>query len=1028
MWKKTVAATAMLFMFLGATQWTACNVSAAPLAGGTLDPTTITKYVTPLLIPPAMPPTEVENEMEDEPNVGTVDYYEIAVRQFQQQILPAGMPKTTVWGYGSINHPGTFHYPSYTIEANVNRPVRVKWINDLKNPDGTFLPHLLPIDQTLHWANPPQDCIDSMMKTDCRGQSPQKYQGPVPIVVHLHGAHVDADSDGYPEAWWLPAATNIPAGYAPRGSRYSQISGAPDEAGTALYQYRNDQRAATLWFHDHSLGMTRTNVYAGPVGFYLLRGGSSDLENGLLPGPAPSRGDRPGIKYREIPLAIQDRSFNTNGSLFYPDNRAFFEGLNFPTHPDPQLPGAGQLQIPFIPQQTMGGQRSDVSPIWNPEFFGNTMVVNGATWPVMEVENGRYRFRLLNGSDTRFLMLKMAADPLANRPSAPALPFWQVGSEGGFLPAPVQLDSLLIAPAERADVIVDFSGLAAGTEIYLINEGPDEPFGGGAPFTGCLTDPNSPAGCFEPADAGTTGQVMKFKVVAGQSVDTSLPPASLALPALTNLPPTPKVRRLSLNEDSSQTVFVNFDLAGNLVEDPAGAAFGPTSARLGILDGFGLPVPKAWMDALTENPERNAVEIWEIYNFTADAHPIHVHQTMFQVVDRQALQTDADGVSTPPATPVGTPAPPEVWETGFKDTVIAYPGQVTRIKVFFDLPGLYVWHCHILSHEDNEMMRPICVGRPGIDCPADLFPSVRRSKNDFDGDGKADVAVWRSAEGNWYTIRSSDGTVTTTQWGTGTLFANPDVPVAGDYDGDGKTDIAVWRPADGNWYVIRSSDGVATTTQWGTGTLFANPDVPVPGDYDGDGKTDIAVWRPSEGNWHIIRSSDGAATATQWGTGTLFANPDVPVAGDYDGDGKTDIAVWRPSEGNWYIIRSSDGVVTTTQWGTGTLFANPDVPVPGDYDGDGKTDIAVWRPSEGNWYIIRSSDGVVTTTQWGTGTLFANPDVPVPGDYDGDGKTDMAVWRPAEGNWYIIPSGSGLPVQFQWGGDPTDVPIGKLIR
>jgi FtsP/CotA-like multicopper oxidase with cupredoxin domain len=170
------------------------------------------------------------------------------------------------------------------------------------------------------------------------------------------------------------------------------------------------------------------------------------------------------------------------------------------------------------------------------------------------------------------------------------------------------------------------------------------------------------------------------------------------------------VRKLSLNEFESQTVFVTTLADGSVVFDPTSViAFGPTSASLGQVDAAGMSVPRKWPDPITENPGLGT-EIWEIHNFTADAHPIHVHQTMFQVVDRQGLATDADGMATQPATLVGVPTPPEVWETGFKDTVIAYPGQVTRIKVFFDIPGLYVWHCHILSHEDNEMMRPMCVG------------------------------------------------------------------------------------------------------------------------------------------------------------------------------------------------------------------------------------------------------------------------------------------------------------------------------
>jgi len=663
---------------------------ADPVPGGSLDPTTIPKYRSSLTIPPAMPKTGVLQ--------GGIDYYEIAVRQFQQQVLPTGMPRTTVWGYGSVNHAGTFSYPARTIEAEVDRPVRVKWINDLKDPaTGKFLPHLLAVDQTFHWANPPQDCIDGTRHTDCRGKSQAPYSGPVPIITHLHGSHVNPDSDGYPEAWYLPNANNIPAGFARRGSKFHQIPGAPNVAGAALFQYRNDQRATGLWFHDHSLGMTRTNVYAGPAGFYLLRGGNSDLPNAFVPGPAPKEGDPAGKRYHEIPMVIQDRSFNANGALFYPSNRAFFEGLNKPGAPQ-QFPGAGVLDIPFIPQPAVGG-RSDASPIGNPEFFGNTMVVNGQTWPVLEVEKMRYRFRFLNASDSRFVILKMVTGNPTARPAASALPFWQIGSEGGFLPAPVRQETLLIALAERPDVIVDFSNLAVGTEVFLINEGPDEPFGGGVGGVD-----------FDFADPGTTGQVMKFKVVARQSVDLSLPPQFLPLPQVVNLGPASQVRKLSLNEFESQTVFVTTLADGSVVFDRRSTTpFGPTSASLGQVDAAGMSVPREWGDAITENPGLGT-EIWEIYNFTADGHPIHVHQTMFQVVNRQPLATDADGLATQPATLAGATTPPEAWETGFKDTVISYPGQVTRIKVFFDIPGLYVWHCHILSHEDNEMMRPFCVG------------------------------------------------------------------------------------------------------------------------------------------------------------------------------------------------------------------------------------------------------------------------------------------------------------------------------
>jgi glucose/arabinose dehydrogenase len=289
--------------------------------------------------------------------------------------------------------------------------------------------------------------------------------------------------------------------------------------------------------------------------------------------------------------------------------------------------------------------------------------------------------------------------------------------------------------------------------------------------------------------------------------------------------------------------------------------------------------------------------------------------------------------------------------------------------------------------------------------------------SDFDGDDKTDIVMWRPGEGVWSVIRSSDGGVTTRQWGAGVPLYN-DIPVPGDYDGDGRTDFAVWRPGEGVWYVIRSFDGGVTTRQWGAGVPPYN-DIPVPGDYDGDGRTDFAVWRPGEGVWYVIRSSDGGVMTRQWGGGVPPGN-DIPVPGDYDGDGRTDFAVWRPGEGVWYVIRSSDGGVVIRQWGGGVPPYN-DIPVPGDYDGDGRTDFAVWRPGEGEWYVIRSSDGGFFGRQWGVGLPPVN-DIPAPGDYDGDGRTDVAVWRAQTGVWWIMRSSDGFVLGIQLG-ESTDVPL-----
>jgi spore coat protein A, manganese oxidase len=616
---------------------------ADPVPGGTLDPTKVPKYVLPLFVPPAMPSRPA----------GGVDYHEISVRQFNQRILPPGFRTTPVFGYGVLGRPSTFHYPSYTIEARVNRVTRVRWANELATPGGRFRPHLLPVDPTLHWANPPGGNSGRDMRPEFK-TTPGPYRGPVPIVTHLHGAHVFEQFDGYPEAWYLPGARDIPHGFARVGTfhdRFRAEAGVPWPAGSAVFDYHNDQRATTLWYHDHTLGMTRLNIYAGLTGMYLLRGGPSDLPAGVLPGPAPQPGDPPGRRYYEMPLIVQDRSFNADGSLFFPSSRGEFG----------DVPPGG----PFIP-------KTDVSPIWNPEFFGNTMVVNGNTWPVLPVERRRYRFRMLNASNARTIMLKVVTDPLAKRPAPAALPIWVIGTDGGFLPAPVSLASARLGVAERLDVIVDFSAVPAGTALYLINEGPDEPFGGGTVGTD-----------FDPADPGTTGQVLKFVVVPATSTDRSVPPDQLRLPAIPRLGNASVTRRLSLNELDS-TAFPE----------------APTEGMLGTVKADGSAAPLPWMAPVTENPRRGATEVWEFRNFTEDAHPIHVHQVQFQVLDRRPF----GGADDPGR--IGDPRPPESWETGFKDTVLALPGEITRIKARFDIAGRYVWHCHIIDHEDNEMMRP----------------------------------------------------------------------------------------------------------------------------------------------------------------------------------------------------------------------------------------------------------------------------------------------------------------------------------
>jgi len=660
------------------------RVFAAPIPGGTLDPASVPKFQTPMLIPPVMPRAGVIRERRGK----FTDYYEISMRQFEQQILPAPLPATQVWGYGAVsaaNPKGLLLHnaPSLTIEARHGRAVRVKWINDLKDANGNFLPHLLPVDPSLHWANPGGG-LNERDKRPAFLSTPLRYTGPVPIVTHVHGAvGVGDESDGYTEAWYLPDAHNIPSGYATEGTWYNFFAdkahasfGESWGPGYATFQYPNVGRASTDWYHDHALGMTRLNVYAGPAGFYIIRGGPDgdlalrDSRNGrlaLLPRPAPAEFEQlfPSWmrKYREIPIAIQDRSFNGDGSLFYPDTRAFFDEINGP----------------FIPD-------SDIAPIWNPEFFGNMMMVNGNTWPYLDVDRVRYRFRFLNGCQSRFLILDFN--------QIPGVEVWQIGNEGGFLAAPVNITAdhgnrILMGLAERADVIVDFSKVPPGNYV-LGNVGPDEPFGGGVPGVD-----------FEMADPMTTGQVMSFHVQRGWKLDVSTPPQYLVLPEITPYPPATKTRALALLEEMSP-----------LFEAPAEAVLGVVSGDPNVAPG--LWSKRLWMDEITENPDVGATEIWEFYNATGDGHPMHIHEEVFEVLNRQDIFVNEETEEVQ-VVPGSTPRPPEPWETGFKDTVIAYPGTVTRVKTRFVTPGQFVWHCHIVEHEDNEMMRPYRVGpeQPG---------------------------------------------------------------------------------------------------------------------------------------------------------------------------------------------------------------------------------------------------------------------------------------------------------------------------
>ena len=514
------------------------------------------------------------------------NYYEASMSQFQQFLglydSYGNQLMTTVWGYNG-------YYPGPTIEATVNQPITVKWMNNLTDGAGNPLPHLLPVDTTLHWAHPHS----------------WPYGG-VPTVTHLHGGHTESASDGYPEAWFTP-------GFAETGPFFVKED----------YYYANDQEAATLWYHDHALGITRLNVYAGLAGFYLLR---SQLENNLnLPSGA-----------YEILLVIQDRMFYADGSLYYPH------------------------ELEYLEEEGIEPDDLDFEITALPEMFGDFILVNGMAWPYLEVEPRKYRLRFLNGSDSRFYNMSMQG-----------VTFFVIGTDGGLLNAPVELNKLLIAPGERMDVIIDFSATNLLGKTLILKNDARSPY----PF-GTTVDPK------------TSGQIMAFKVTKPLTApDLSQLPQLLRNTPIMPLGTTDKVRQLVLFEGTDEY------------------------GRLKPLLGTAEQGPLEFFAPLTENPQIGEVELWEIINTTPDAHPIHLHLVFFQVQNTQKFNRSKFIAGDPASIqPIGQPKAPAAEHSGWKDTYVVPPGEIARVKAMFDKEGLYVWHCHILSHEDHEMMRPFYVG------------------------------------------------------------------------------------------------------------------------------------------------------------------------------------------------------------------------------------------------------------------------------------------------------------------------------
>lgn len=613
-------------------------------------------FAQPLFLPPTMRSSGKVSTPQ-----GHADFYDLAVRQFRQQVLPDG-PATTVWGYGPANMPTSrFHTPSAAIRARRGVPTRVRWRNELVDAKGDFLPHLFAVDPSLHWANVPREpghggVVSSDVKPDFTGRrfvrpedfsDPRTqytaYDGPVPLVPHLHGAKgVAGHSDGYSEAWFLPKARNIPDGYAHHGRWWEHLShqAAAEndlrwDRGFVEYQYPNENRAgSTLWYHDHALGLTRLNVYAGMAGFYLVEGDRHRARN-LMPEDVHER--------YELNLTIQDRTFNQDGSLFYPDSREFFD-------PDYQ-------DGPWYPQEP------GIPPIWIPEYFGSVITVNGRAWPAHTVQQRRYTMRLLNCCNARTLYVDLRR--------IPGLKAHVVSGDQGYLRAPVDVMKqsgwraglVVLAPAERYELVLDFTDVPAGRHV-LGNLGPDGFFGGGQPGVD-----------FPPADPETTGNILTFDVVPARGRDRSTPAKSLSLPALDKHDKPRTVRRLATTMHFHHL---------STPERPLNPPFVASATMMGVIHG--QPGGRVhikelmWSDPVTENPSVGDTEDWVIYNVPQEVgvpHPIHIHEAPFEVVERGTFSYD--------------------YTTDYTHGVLKHLDQVP----LGDLEN---------GHQDNEMMRPFRVG------------------------------------------------------------------------------------------------------------------------------------------------------------------------------------------------------------------------------------------------------------------------------------------------------------------------------
>jgi spore coat protein A len=510
----------------------------------------LTPFVDALPIPPVL--------AADNPG-GSPLHYTVSIEDASQQ-LHSELPATDLWTYNGA-------YPSFTIEAHKDVAIEVNYINNLPQGNRRRGSHILEVDECAH--------------------GPSYYADSARVVTHLHGGHLPARFDGQPEYHILPGESD-------------------------LYEYVNNQDAATLWYHDHALGITRLNVYSGMAGFYLLRDPEDTGDAGNAFG-LPSGDD-------EIEMVIQDREFNPDGSLFY-------------------------------------------NPTLQDAFKGDKILVNGKVWPFLNVNQGKYRFRMLNGSQSREYSLRL--ENISDPGSDPV--FQLIGTDLGLIDAPISLGNTIpvMAPAERLDVIIDFGPFLAGTEIVLRNDDPTIPL-----------LPN----------------VMKFVVTSETGFTGPLPTTIRPVAPLDDTGVPTRYFRLRKSDEECSTQ------PGRIVGE----------WHVESLDGpGGNVIGKKW-DDLTEFPVLGTREIWEFENPTNSPHPMHVHLVKFQILGKSDLAT-------------GQQIPLEPWESNtWKDTVRVPPQSSARIIMdFTDYLGRFPQHCHILDHEDHEMMRQFQTTNDPDDCLVD---------------------------------------------------------------------------------------------------------------------------------------------------------------------------------------------------------------------------------------------------------------------------------------------------------------------